>query len=303
MITNIYDFGIIGGDMRQVYMAQILAEQGYRVCVYGLCKDISLDKKTDGIKGEPVLCEKSLTNAVQKSGIIIAPVPMTKNKIDLNNQTGKDDLRLNVLMESLKEGQYFFAGCIPESFQVMAADKGVVCCDFMKNEELATYNSIATAEGSIAEAIQKSPLNLHKSHCLVLGYGKCGKTLAAYLKGMFCKVTVCARRPNVRSEASVLADEVIDFDEIQDNLKQYSFIFNTIPNMIMDRSLLKSVKKQAIIIDIASAPGGVDFTAAKELGIPAWLCPGLPGKYAPESSARAMTDVLMQVMQQHVKKE
>lgn len=45
MITNIYDFGIIGGDMRQVYMAQILAEQGYRVCVYGLCKDISLDKK------------------------------------------------------------------------------------------------------------------------------------------------------------------------------------------------------------------------------------------------------------------
>ena len=170
----------------------------------------------------------------------------------------------------------------------------------MKNEELAIYNSIATAEGAIAEAIQKSPLNLHRSECLVLGYGKCGKTLAAYLKGMFCRVTVCARRPDVRSEASILADEVISFDDIPDNLKQYSFIFNTIPNMIIDRSLLMSVKKQAIIIDIASAPGGVDFTAAKELGIPAWLCPGLPGKYAPESSARAMTDVLMQEMKQHV---
>lgn len=300
MITNIYDFGIIGGDLRQVYMAQILAEQGYRVCVYGLCKEISQDMQTNVKSGEPILCEKSMADAVQKSGIIIAPIPMTKNKKDLNNQAGKDDLGLNELAEALKEGQYFFAGCIPDGFQDKAADNGVVCCDFMKKEELAIYNSIATAEGAIAEAIQKSPLNLHRSECLVLGYGKCGKTLAAYLKGMFCRVTVCARRPDVRSEASILADEVISFDDIPDNLKQYSFIFNTIPNMIMDRSLLMSVKKQAIIIDIASAPGGVDFTAAKELGIPAWLCPGLPGKYAPESSARAMTDVLMQEMQQHV---
>lgn len=300
MITNIYDFGIIGGDLRQVYMAQILAEQGYRVCVYGLCKEISQDMQTNVKSGEPVLCEKSMADAVQKSGIIIAPIPMTKNKKDLNNQAGKDDLGLNELAEALKEGQYFFAGCIPDGFRDKAADNGVVCCDFMKKEELAIYNSIATAEGAIAEAIQKSPLNLHRSECLVLGYGKCGKTLAAYLKGMFCRVTVCARRPDVRSEASILADEVISFDDIPDNLKQYSFIFNTIPNMIMDRSLLMSVKKQAIIIDIASAPGGVDFTAAKELGIPAWLCPGLPGKYAPESSARTMTDVLMQEMQQHV---
>lgn len=300
MITNIYDFGIIGGDLRQVYMAQILAEQGYRVCVYGLCKEISQDMQTNVKNGEPVLCEKSMADAVQKSGIIIAPIPMTKNKKDLNNQAGKDDLGLNELAEALKEGQYFFAGCIPDGFRDKAADNGVVCCDFMKKEELALYNSIATAEGAIAEAIQKSPLNLHRNECLVLGYGKCGKTLAAYLKGMFCRVTVCARRPDVRSEASILADEVISFDDIPDNLKQYSFIFNTIPNMIMDRSLLMSVKKQAIIIDIASAPGGVDFTAAKELGIPAWLCPGLPGKYAPESSARAMTDVLMQEMQQHV---
>lgn len=300
MITNIYDFGIIGGDLRQVYMAQILAEQGYRVCVYGLCKEISQDMQTNVKNGEPVLCEKSMADAVQKSGIIIAPIPMTKNKKDLNNQAGKDDLGLNELAEALKEGQYFFAGCIPDGFRDKAADNGVVCCDFMKKEELAIYNSIATAEGAIAEAIQKSPLNLHRNECLVLGYGKCGKTLAAYLKGMFCRVTVCARRPDVRSEASILADEVISFDDIPDNLKQYSFIFNTIPNMIMDRSLLMSVKKQAIIIDIASAPGGVDFTAAKELGIPAWLCPGLPGKYAPESSARAMTDVLMQEMQQHV---
>ena len=299
MITNIYDFGIIGGDLRQVYMAQILAEQGYRVCVYGLCKEISQDMQTNVKSGEPVLCEKSMADAVQKSGIIIAPIPMTKNKKDLNNQAGKDDLGLNELAEELKEGQYFFAGCIPDGFRDKAADNGVVC-DFMKKEELAIYNSIATAEGAIAEAIQKSPLNLHRSECLVLGYGKCGKTLAAYLKGMFCRVTVCARRPDVRSEASILADEVISFDDIPDNLKQYSFIFNTIPNMIMDRSLLMSVKKQAIIIDIASAPGGVDFTAAKELGIPAWLCPGLPGKYAPESSARTMTDVLMQEMQQHV---
>ena len=35
-----FDFAVIGGDMRQVYLAEYLLECGCRVCKYALCADI-----------------------------------------------------------------------------------------------------------------------------------------------------------------------------------------------------------------------------------------------------------------------
>ena len=50
----------------------------------------------------------------------------------------------------------------------------------------------------------------------------------------------------------------------------------------------EQVSPDTVILDIASSPGGVDFAAAKELSVTAAACPGLPGKYAPLSSAQAI---------------
>ena len=47
------------------------------------------------------------------------------------------------------------------------------------------------------------------------------------------------------------------------------------------------------IIDIASAPGGVDYEAAGALGIAAKLCLGLPGKYAPKTAGEILAEEIM----------
>lgn len=46
-------------------------------------------------------------------------------------------------------------------------------------------------------------------------------------------------------------------------------------------------------MDIASAPGGVDFMAADELGIKAKQCLGIPGKYAACSAAAILTETMI----------
>lgn len=66
----------------------------------------------------------------------------------------------------------------------------------------------------------------------------------------------------------------------------FRFIFNTVPAQFINEETLKNVDLSALIIDIASSPGGVDYDAAQRLGISALHCLGLPGKYAPASSAR-----------------
>ena len=79
-------------------------------------------------------------------------------------------------------------------------------------------------EGAIMEAIKMQPINLHKSRCLVLGYGRCAKVLAAKLKGMDAQVTVCARNKTARSLAKSFGLEVMDFTELKRRICQYDHI-------------------------------------------------------------------------------
>ena len=64
----------------------------------------------------------------------------------------------------------------------------------------------------------------------------------------------------------------------------FQLIFNTIPAPVFGKKALAALPKEAVLLDLASAPGGVDFTAAKRLGIDARLLPGLPGKYSPAAA-------------------
>lgn len=280
MCNKKYDFAVMGGDMRMVYTAEVLKEMGYHVCTCGLCGEYR--------ETERLLNAQSLESVAKASDAVILPIPVTKNQKELYCEREETKILLMDILDEMHENQILFAGCIPAEVKKMAERKGIRCHDFMEDECLAVYNSIATAEGAVAEAIMRSPLNLNKSRCLVLGYGKCGKTLAAYLKGLFCYVTVCARRKEVRQEAAVTVDCVCDFEHLEEELGEYQFIFNTVPEMVLDSEKLKLVNEKVCIIDIASAPYGVDFKAAGEMGIHASLCSGLPGKYAPGASAQAM---------------
>lgn len=282
-----YDFAVIGGDQRQVYLKAALARRNYKVCEYALCTSLSDPSRS------LIYSAGSLKEAVRSSKAILLPIPMTSADGAVNHQTLNTDLSTGLLLDTLSEGQTLYAGCIPNSFLKAAWQKGVGAYDYMQQEELSIYNSIATAEGAIAEAITKSNCNLHKSRCLVLGYGRCGKTLSFALTGLSCQVTVCARGQKARAEADLTAKDTVDIAAMRRLLSEYAFIFNTIPEQILREEDLKHINPDAIVLDLASAPGGMDHETAKRLGVHAWLCPGLPGKYSPKSSAEAMAEIIL----------
>ena len=61
--------------------------------------------------------------------------------------------------------------------------------------------------------------------------------------------------------------------------------------LYLQERLLK-VDKDAVIIDLASAPGGVDYIAAQELGIKAYLELSLPGIVAPKTAGKIVYQVI-----------
>lgn len=204
----------------------------------------------------------------------------------------KHRFSVSSLLEQLHSGQTLFAGGIPSDFRKSAEERGVTVFDYLENETLAVQNSVAAAEGAVCEAITRSPLNLHRSRCAVLGFGRCGGTLVPRLKGMLCNVCVCTDAASEFARASVIADDCIHLKELPDYAGQFDFIFNTIPAQIVTHDILRRMKPTTLIIDIASVPGGVDYNAAKRLGISAAHCLSLPGKYAPASSARYLRNFI-----------
>lgn len=280
-----YDFAVIGGDQRQYYLAKMLKVNGYQVCTHLLD---SFQKE-----GElPVV--DSLESAIKDSKNILAPIPFDFLKPELSLQKLEQTTFLEWLEQSMERGQALFAGCIPKSLEEKLSQKGVIVFDYMNRKDITIYNSIATAEGVIAKAIFHHPKNIHKSKCTVLGYGICGKTIVQYLKGMGAYVTVCVRREEVKAQASLLADKVVFMEEMLPSLRKSDMIFNTIPKKILKASILEDLGEHTKIFDIASGSGGVDYEYAKEKGIEAYLCKGLPGKYSPKSSAHLLAEVILE---------
>lgn len=289
MSEKLYDFAVIGGDMRQAYVAEELEKKGYRVGRYATAK-VNTSLSHEAVSFDTA---GSLRELVMLSRNIIGPVPFSKNKKYLFAESMRIDLIPLNLSDALEEGQIFMAGAIPMGFKELLKKKNICCIDLMKNEELTWFNTIATAEGAIAEAISNKGTNIHSSKCLVMGFGRCAKTLALKLKGINANVCIAARSEEAKSQAQAFGFEVIGFTNLNKYLDMFDYIFNTVPDKVLLKQELDKVKKNVLIIDIASAPGGVDFEAAKELNINARLCLGLPGIYSPYESSKALVRAII----------
>ncbi len=278
-------FSFIGGDDRSYYMVELLYAQGFQTAVYGL----QMLKPLDG-----VVIASTMKEALAFSNIIVCPVPFSRDKINIFSTCTKEDMNIDSFVHSLRRDQKLFAGDINAQVVESLNYHNIPFYDFMQTEAVSIKNAVATAEGTIAEAIKISPVNLHNHACLVLGYGRCAKILADKLKGLSMQVTIGARNADQLAMAESYGYQTVTLDEFPNKVMKYDFIFNSIPVMILDEAVLRKVKKDVLIIDIASNPGGTDFEKCKELGIQAYLCLGLPGKYAPLSSAEILNSVLMQ---------
>ena len=164
----------------------------------------------------------------------------------------------------------------------------------MDNDELAIYNSIPTAEGTIYYIMKNTEHTIHDANIHVIGAGRCGETLAKSMRALGANVSISSRNPALVARLFESGIPVIKTDE--QTLREADVIINTVPALMLGRNQLQHVKKEAYIADIASAPGGVDFKCAEELGIKAELLPALPGIVAPKTAASYLVQFIKRKM-------
>ena len=268
-----YDIAVIGGDKRTAYMVSFFREMGYRVICYKIC-----NVKDGSVEADAVA--DSLKQAVESAEIIVGGIPMEKKGI----------VHIRELSRQLRKHHRVFGGVIPESFRQECDERGIRCYDYMKDESIAVFNAVATAEGAVLEALLHKETNIHRSRTLVLGYGRCGTVLAQKLKALSAFVTVCGSSPVELARAEAMGMETLTLDRLLENVGEYEYIYNTVPALVLEEGVLEHVGKDALIVDIASGKGGVDYQAAERMGIHALHCLGLPGKYAGKISAKRLAE-------------
>jgi dipicolinate synthase subunit A len=272
--------GIIGGDKRQEYMVQLLKERNIPVLTYA-------------VSGQTYHAG-AMKELMKNSTVLVAPVPFTRNGKSLFSVTEKEDLDIDSFLSYLRLGHILCGGSLPNEVLEKCREIPVPVIDFLKNENIAKLNAVATAEGALMEACRLSPFNFHQNKSIVIGYGKCGSVLADRLKGLCSDVTVCARRKEARTQARTMGLHAVSFEELKNELKDARFLFNTVPSLVITKEHLELLHPLTVIVDIASFPGGVDYPAAGALGITSSLFLSIPGKTAPYSSAMILTEELIQ---------
>ena len=279
-----FKFLVIGGDLRQVHLANYLCQRGHSVVTYGI-KNSALS--------DDCMQAGSFFKLVHPNMHVVLPLPVTKDGTNLFITGNEKPVSIEEFKNELSESNMVFGGVIPKNLVADLNYLNIPYYDLMADSAVAIRNGIATAEGAIAHAIFESNITLHNSNALVLGYGRCGKVLCNKLKGIGANVTICTRNPIDLALGESLGFKVIPFSKLKRNICKYPFIFNTIPAPILTTDYLCKVCSKTVIIDIASVPGGTDFNYAKKRGINAKLCLGIPGKTAARTSGEILADAIL----------
>ena len=284
-------FAIIGGDLRIIKLAEMLAKEQNEIYVFGL-------EKAEELKGNSNIkqCE-TIRKAIQDVEIVIGPIPFSSNGKTVNMPFSDKEISIREMMHVIN-AKVLIAGSITPEVYEMANDEYIEIIDIMKREELAVLNTIATAEGTIQIAIENTNKIIHGSEILILGFGRIGKVLARKLAGLSAKVTCAARKDEDLAWIQAYGHQVTNINTIGENLKRYDIIINTIPHIILNEEKLKYIKNDCLLIDLASNPGGIDKKAVKDNKLKFVWALSLPGKVAPTTSAEFIKDTIYNIIKE-----
>ena len=281
----INSFGIIGGDKRQLYCAKSIADDGCSVFLSGF-------DKAENLMG---LQNVDTGILAQRCEALILPLPVTTDGININTPLSDKKIRIDEDFVRLFDSKPIFCGMKNKLKSGYELFKDVQLYDYSERDEFAVENAVPTSEGAIELAMHEYDGTINGSRCLVTGYGRIGRVLSDMLTGLGAKVCVSARKQKDLAFIRAKGMQALPTYNLSGN---YDIIFNTVPYLVFDAHTLARIATGALVIDLASSPGGVDFNAAKRLSIKAIHALSIPGKSAPKAAGIIIKNAVYNIIEE-----
>ncbi|WP_300367768.1 NAD(P)-dependent oxidoreductase [uncultured Subdoligranulum sp.] len=201
-------------------------------------------------------------------------------------------------LQAVRPGTLLLAGRPGEPLRRAAREADLPLVDYFSRPELECLNAVPTAEGCLSLLLQLRERTVWESDFLVLGYGRIGRAVARRLELLGGHVTVVARSAEQRANARCAGHRAAPLNALAGLLPGYDAVVNTIPALVLTRPLLEQLPPEALIIDLASLPGGTDFAAAAALGLHAEHALALPGKCAPRTAGALIAQTVLAILEE-----
>ena len=283
------NFAVIGGDKRNVALAEMLFRLGHRVKMYGF---INYERET------PMHC-KNIYETISEADYVIGPIPCAHNGGVLNAPFHNGPIMVEDLFRLIKPAQTLIAGYIKPEIFALADKYDIHTIDMLSREELLVQNAIPTAEGAIKIAIEETDITLHGNNMLVIGFGRIGTVLSGMLRGMGAQVSTVVNSGRGAALAKSCGHRAVSYTNMEERLREADVIFNTVPKILLDKHNMRYIKKNTLIVDLASPPYGVDVNDARDFGLKVLFTNSLPGKVAPVTTAGYILETINHIISEN----
>ena len=268
----------VGGDLRQKYASDYLNENNIESLYI------------------PYFSEFEFFG---QSNVIVMPLPASTDGVHLNigNNENKSRIKLLDFLSRMGENVLILGGKFSKDIKEFMAENKIRYIDYYDIETFQIQNALLTAEGAIYYAKNRMSKSIHSSCVAVLGFGRIGKILAYLCRSQGAKTTVYARGDVDRTWSSVAGIKALKIDKLGTGEPyKIDIIFNTIPHNIINENIISKIKKDTLVIDLASKPYGIDeeLIIKHQLNYHREL--GIPGRYAPKSAGEILGQTIINIL-------
>lgn len=292
--SEFMNFAVIGGDARLAHLAPMLENKGHTVSCFALDNAPQCTVRSSALSAQI---------AAANADCVILPLPVSRESGKLNSPLSVFPHSLDDILSSIPIGTLVCAGAANREVRRLCENYGLKLVDYYSREELVILNALITAEGTISLMLQENPTTIWDSSILIIGCGRIGKMLAEKLHALGGHVSISSRKYLDMAYTASIGCTPLDTRTLGKELSGFDTIINTVPSTVLHRAQLEAVRDNALIIDLASRPGGVDFEAAKELNKKVIWALGLPAKAAPETAGKIIMDTVLNIIDEKEKEK
>src|SRR5699024_1695433 len=184
-----------------------------------------------------------------------------------------------------------------------AEEANISLIPLLDRDDVAIYNSIPTAEGTIMMAIENTDYTIHSSSIIVVGFGRVGNTVANKFSAFGAKVSVSANNITDLARITEMGVTAIPLRDLHEYTHECDLLINTVPAPVIKKDAIRQLTTHGLIIDLASKPDGTDFDFDEKRIIEAILARSVPSIVAPKTAGKILADVIKQILQEERGKE
>jgi dipicolinate synthase subunit A len=281
---------VIGGDARYLELIRQLQSLSDTTIIL-----VGFEKLEQGFTGLQQMDFHELNPAEIDAAIL--PITGTDSRGNVETVFSDQPIKLEKeWFQKLNKSALIFTGNTSDYLNTAANEANVKLIPLLNRDDVAIYNSIPTAEGTIMMAIEHTDYTIHSSRVIVTGFGRVGNTVANKFSALGAKVSVSASSIKDLARITEMGLTAIPLNELHRHTNDCDLLINTIPHKIITKEEIIHLPSHALIFDLASKPGGTDFEYAEKRGIKAILAKSLPGIVAPKTAGKILADVIKQLL-------